>query len=545
MSSCLKKVFVHTNKKYYFGGSFMRKIITVLMALALILAAAGCGGGSSNGGEPTVITNLVVKAGDAVVAEDSTITIAKGETKTLTAAADGATSFNWRSATPAIAVFDPGNAATFTGTTAVVIGLVTGTSEITVTASDGTASAVRKFKVTVTEVATDFEVRRGVAAVEDNGTIEINPDEDTEFSIAFTPTGASTGISWSSDNAAVTVTPNSGPLVVIRGTASETATITATAAALSKTVTFTVNVRETAIVISTLPWSWAKTPAWTSLANGNNNRFFSAGHEDVTVRVYGGTIGNDNGGIRLGGTGTTGPARLVIGQYDNLPTAAKGVATVSPINGDFDLAEGPVKVTIEYENMVAATADRYLLRVYVNNNGTGGDASFLGTASNIVSYWKSSSSNEPKLSDISGTIEVIIDPSTFAADQLPALEKAFICLHAQQSNSTTEDNGLTITSITIDRIQTAGIVINPETDFTGFPTDTFTLNTATPSHVITLTGSGYTTADWYINGAKQSPSGMSFTVTKGTLVAGEHTLTAVVTVDGQLYSKSVKFTVAE
>jgi len=518
----------------------MRRFITCFLVLALVAVGCKSPGG---GGAPKEITNLVV-TGDTEVAEGSTITINVGETKSFTATADGATSFTWRSADSAKAAFDPGNATTFTGTPAAIKGLAIGTSEITVTASDGTASAVRKFYVTVTLAATDFEVWYGLDAVAQNATIEINPDEDTEFSIAFTPTGASTGISWSSNNAAVTVTPNSGAQVMIQGTAGETATITVTAAALSKTVTFTVNVRDIAIVIPTLPWSWAKTPVWTALTNGSNNRFFSTDREDVTVRVYGGTINNDNGGIRLGGTGTTGPARLVIGQDSNTSTASTD--TVNSIDGAFDLAEGPVKVTIEYENLVVATADRYLLRVLVNNNGTGQDASFLGATSNIISYWKSTSSqNGPKLSDASGTIEVIIDPSTFAADQLPALEKAFICLHAQQSNSTTEDNGLTITSITIDRIQTAGIVINPEADFTGFPTDSFTLSSATPSRAITLTGSGYTTADWYINGAKQSPSGMSFTVTKGTLVTGEHTVTAVVTVDGQLYSKSVKFTVGE
>jgi len=529
----------------------MRKFSTLLIVLALLLTAAGCSSPGGDGGAPPNVITLEVKDGNTVVAENSTITIAVGETKEFTAEASGATSFVWRSdpvapATTATAGFVTGGSTdtSFTGTPAEIKGLAIGTSQITVTASDGTVAATRKFKVTVVEVATDFTVQHGLETVEDGDTIEINPDEDTEFSIAFTPAGASTGISWSSDNAAVTVTPNSGSPVAIRGTAGETAIITVTAAALSKTVTFTVEVRDTAIVISTLPWSWAKTPAWTSLTNGNNNRFFSTGRDDVTVRVYGGTIGNDNGGIRLGGTGTTGPARFVIGQDSN--TATTNTDTVNSIDGDFDLAEGPVKLTIEYENLVTATADRYLLRVYVNNNGTGQDASFLGAASNIISYWKSTSSqNGPKLSATSGTIEVIIDPSTFAADQLPALEKAFICLHAQQSNSTSEDNGLTITSITIERIQTAGIVINPEADFTGFPTDTFTLSTATPSSVITLTGSGYTTADWYINGAKQSPSGMSFTVAKGSLAAGEHTLTAVVTIDGQLYSKSVKFTVAE
>jgi len=110
-----------------------------------------------------------------------------------------------------------------------------------------------------------------------------------------------------------------------------------------------------------LPWSWdKKSQAWTSLAPGK--KFKSNGFDNVTVIAVGKTIPNDNGGIRLGGKAN---GRLVIGSAENKATTADD--TVDTVNGEFNLANRPVKVTISYENMVSFE-NKYVLRVYVNNN---------------------------------------------------------------------------------------------------------------------------------------------------------------------------------
>jgi len=484
---------------------------------------------------PSVSLSIKEDGGSAEIAA---LDMEKDETITLVATVTpNDAAVTWESNDEAIVTVDDGE----------VTALKAGHTTITVTASkDGYTSATKTIAVEVTDPTLPYltlTLKNGNDVVDEDNGIELmagtNLTLSTEVVSGVSPV---TGVTfdWESGSTSIATVSNDGTVTAV-AVGDTTITVIASKEGYndSNSVEFTVTV--TAIPI--LPWNWAKTPVWTSLTNGNNNRFFSTGRDDVTIRVYGGTIANDNGGIDLSGT-ASGLPRLVIGQYDNLPTVAKGEATVSPINGDFDLAEGPVKVTVTYENLrIATDGDPYLFRVYVNNNGTGQANSFLGNASNIITYWKpSSTQNGPKLSDTSGTIEVIIDPSTFTAAQLPALEKAFICFHAQGG---TGNNGLTITSITIERIQTAGIVIDNEADFTGFPTEPFTLSSSAATKAITLTGTGYTSADWYINGVKQSPSGMSFNVSKGTLVSGEHTLTAVVTINGQLYSTSVKFTVAE
>ena len=197
-----------------------------------------------------------------------------------------------------------------------------------------------------------------------------------------------------------------------------------------------------------LLWSWDKeNQAWTSLAPGK--KFISKGFDNITVMTVGKTISNDNGGIRLGSKAN---GRLVIGSVEDKATTADD--KVDTVNGEFNLANRPVKVTINYENMVSFE-NKYVLRVYVNNNTASYKNSFLGDASVIAACYGNTHSGKIGqktiiLNEASGTITVTIDPAKFKADQKRTLEKAFICLHSQTSENNSDDNGITITSIKIE-----------------------------------------------------------------------------------------------
>ncbi|MCL2127200.1 MAG: hypothetical protein FWH38_03000, partial [Treponema sp.] len=218
--------------------------------------------------------------------------------------------------------------------------------------------------------------------------------------------------------------------------------------------------------------------------------------------------------------------------------------------GTLDLS-GPVRLTFEF----AETAFTGYFRVYVNNNSTGAANSFLGNYSQYVhlplaDFRSAAALDDPAVPEGSGSYSCIIDytegnllitPNNPAAVNLsPAqrndLETAFIALHVQNNTGY-----INITSIKVENIAAASITVGREADFAGFP-ETLTLGSA-ESEIITLTGSGFSGADWYIDGIQKVTGTKTYTVTG--LAAGEHSLTAIVTVNGKLYSKTVKFTVAE
>jgi hypothetical protein len=94
------------------------------------------------------------------------------------------------------------------------------------------------------------------------------------------------------------------------------------------------------------------------------------------------------------------------------------------------------------------------------------------------------------------------------------------------------------------------ININPEANFTGFPTTQFALSkSAAAGNLATLliTLTGYEAAQWFINGAPQAGTGNTFTVDAAVLdVRNSHNLTVVVTAaNGELYSRSVTFSVTQ
>jgi hypothetical protein len=498
------------------------------------------------------VTGVSVKAGEVDVGD--TLNLTMGTPLELTAMPAPAglqgVSYAWTADPEGIVEFSD------TDTAVTTISAVSGkedeTTAITITAwnDDNTEAnkATKTFTVTVQPSGyieppvTGFTLKIGDTTIDDLDEYDLDVgDTGVNATVTLEPQGVNAVVNWTSSSPAVTLasTGTTNTITAVSGAGQSVITVSASNTSTETPVTLTFTVF-TVKHRGNLPWEWAidTSQEWpeTGLTNGNNNTYHTKAGDNVTVRAYGGTISLDGGktGIRLGASGNTGPARLVIGQAGNAATTNGD--TASTIKGDFDLSQGTVKVTVAYKDLEEA-AGRYVFRVYVNNNGTGAAASFFGNASQIASYYGKTDATGDKIPD--SPIEVLIDPSIFTEAQKAALADAFICFHAQQSNQADSDNGLTITSIKIEQVSSAGITINPEADFDGFPDAEFLLS---GSQTITLSGN-YETVEWYINGEKQSQIGKSFTLSDSDLIKGEHTLSVVVKVQGKLYSKSIKFTV--
>jgi len=488
----------------------MKKFSTVLMVLALVLAAIGCK--SPGGGEPKVIT-LSVKDGNTAVAENDTITISVGEKKTLTAEAVGATSFAWQSGTVAKAAFvtGSGTAATFAGTPATIEGIAEGTSQITVTASDGTVAATRKFTVNVTEAppapgSLVLAVGSGNVGTWEGTTLTISQDDNLTLTATGTVDGDTvtlTSTEWevTGDADVVEINETTGAVTVLkRGTTQ--ITVTAEAAEAddpgTKTITLVVTKHGPDVIFE---WDLADlsfadflasqdSPATiTSPASGTPGAagdpcipLTSAGgvrHPDfsgITLRSYGAQIPYNTytgeKGFRLGGYTNAGGPRFVIGQGSNVETANTNTSTTN-IGGQLNLSQRKVKVTVGYADIIE-TANRYNLRIAVNNNtGTGGNSS-LGDASTIKQFiWATGSTgNSVQIetdatagtefvkqgsTKTEGELYAVIDPSAFIGnDGLGSLQNAFIMLHGQNLSAAGTDmaagNWITITYIKIEYI---------------------------------------------------------------------------------------------
>ena len=115
-----------------------------------------------------------------------------------------------------------------------------------------------------------------------------------------------------------------------------------------------------------------------------------------------------------------------------------------------------------------------------------------------------------------------------------------------------------IYSVTVTPNGEGGITINPPplTDISigGFPVSAFTLSRTgaggyLSTKTVTLTGSGYTSIEWWIGEVNKTASatngGMVFAVQAASLTIGEHTLTVIVYKDGIPYSNEIDFTVVQ
>ncbi|MDR2020993.1 MAG: hypothetical protein LBQ14_09540 [Treponema sp.] len=488
---------------------------------------------------------------------DGTIALEQGEEVTLTAvlSPDGVTGLvTWTSDDEAVTV------APETGGTVTVTG-VTGGGSATITASavnDATPGPVTA-RITITVQGdgsddptpiTGLIIMKGEAPV--TGPVAIDVNEEITLTAVLSPDGVTGLVTWTSDDEAVTVAPETGGTVTVTGlTGGGSATITASAVnagtpvAVAANVTVTVNVPPDLNIL--FQWNAADTP-WESLAFGGSSVRTYPSYPDVHIRAFGAAIPAGNGGgIKLGAAGTASAGRLAVGLAGNTATD-----TATTVAGDFDLSEKLVKLTVSYTDLVSY-ASRYVFRVYVNNNGTGAAASLLGSASQIISL-NGPTGGAPNLTETSGTIEVLIDPSAFESNpNKAALEHAFIGFHCQQANTAGENNFITITGIKIEYLPAgqAGITVeNPweEPAFTGFPAEAFTLSKSGSGGyqaAKTITLSGYTQAAWYLDGEAVESTELTYTVNAAALAKKAHSLTVVITKNGNLYSKTVAFTVVE
>jgi hypothetical protein len=544
------------------NGIVSRTLAVLTVALALSLVFAGCDNGNDTKPDKKPPKNISVTntTGGGAVADP--LKIDKDTQVSLTVSADRATAYSWdiKEGTDKVTL------SAETGPTTTVTGVSVGTAKIVAYASNKDGSISKEITVEVKDDGLPnltLKITDG-SDTEITGTVNLNISDPAVplKAVVAADNGSNVSdavITWAANNTNVTLSANTGASVNVTGAVKGDAVITITATKSGynpKTVTVNLTVKED--LQTNILFEWNKTPVWTSLSSGGSaaNVFKATDYDDVVVRVYGATsttdypaVTADNGGIRLGGAGTSAPPRLVIGQPANAATATGD--TKSTIKGDFDLAAGKVKVTVQYENLVAyATTDQYMLRIYVNNNSTGEANSFLGSASNIVTYRKSTSNSTTegvqKLpNSATGTIEVIIDPDTIVTKRLAlttltsttdaeireALSNAFICFHTQQSNAPPADNGLTITGIKIEYegetvpllpltvIPTSTVLLDLNEEGDGDQTETLTASS-------TESGVNYS---WAITSGSEN---VSLAPTTGTsvVVTGEAVGSAVITV---------------
>jgi len=321
-------------------------------------------------------------------------------------------------------------------------------------------------------------------------------------------------------------------------------------------------------------WYADENPDERSLANDGVRNY--PGFRDVYIQSRGAilpfnempdissTVYDNFRGMRLGtwnateGTTARHP-RLMIGAAVNVDSegVATAVFTGADTNstntdvGTLDLSM-PVKITIDFDDY-AYTTQWY--RLYINNNSSTAGNSNLGSASQVQHYntganarlFEADCDIEPNSKK--GTYSYLINhnASTYYpgsnihdidSSTWPYLHQAFVGFVVQNN----EAAYINITGIKLEYIAQADININRDAEFAGFPTETFTVSAA-EGKSITLNGAGYDTAQWYIDGVHKA-DGLTYLVQKGNLANGEHSLTAIISMNGQLYSKTIKFTVA-
>jgi len=397
-------------------------------------------------------------------------------------------------------------------------------------------------------------------------TIDLTADLDVLHS--------TTQIDWTSSSNVIEIEEGLGGLTVVltatEANAGGEATITVSAGnkfnsenKVEKTFKVTVPARGNVI----FEWDAADYPNEENFAGLSIRRY--PGFRDVAIGTATGSaaathyLSYSAAGMRLGNQSGVTPANgnlaYMIGVRTNEagtePIITGATAGGNTNVGTLDLSSA-VKLTIDYKQN-NSTGN---FRIYVNNNNTGAGDSNLGTLSQFAHFGSVAALQDvSKLNaDSTYTYSCIIDyndgnrtitvnsPGTYGGVEINLSEaqktevaRSFIALRVANNAG-----NIDISRIRLEKVAAAGINIGREADFTGFPAASFTLNDAKPTEVITLTGTGYVGADWYINGVKVSTSpSMSYTVNKATLTAGNHSLTAIVTVNGQLYSRKVMFTV--
>jgi hypothetical protein len=218
-----------------------------------------------------------------------------------------------------------------------------------------------------------------------------------------------------------------------------------------------------------------------------------------------------------------------------------------------------VRITVDAEIQTASPNNDRSLRMFLNNNTTSQANSPLniatdGNAESIIFNWPKPDGNTIPVSggwDKAKNQFWSLDflPARFNQTNIATLEQAFFQFYLLGGTGDSSGAKILIKGIKIERLVTgtANFTVNVDADFAGFP-DTFDLHLAPAngdtSKSFTLTGSGFDTADWYVDGEKEG-TGKTWTLNSTGLSTGKHFLTVAVTVNGHRYSKTAEFAVKD
>ncbi|MDR2542220.1 MAG: hypothetical protein LBC80_02045 [Treponema sp.] len=390
---------------------------------------------------------------------------------------------------------------------------------------------------------TGFEIRRAIG-----DTYQL--DAEVTKIIDNSDVTSTATIEWDSKNTNVVTVNNDGEITIV-GLGTSKITVTAThgddSDEVEDTKEFNITVKRYYGANVLFEWH-ASDNAWENLNSGNtwdipDSGFFKDQTNNgrvTTAVVYGATATADAGGIRLGSSGTAGQPRIAFGQSESAATSISNFADTE-LYGQIDLYRKEATLTIEYSN-ITHQASRYILRVYVNNNGTGrNDSMFRGdsdaTAACILMTYDNLADleNPAKGGNASNTLAegtLVIPINTIVAPFLShynevGLAKAFIGLHTQSGGSGTLNNFITINSIKLEYVSGADAPASFDT-VTGLevkdgadPVANFAINNdgdnktltviATGGDIITVENRTTTVADRIVN---IDPAGLpaSFTV---------------------------------
>ena len=327
-------------------------------------------------------------------------------------------------------------------------------------------------------------------------------------------------------------------------------------------------------------WYADENPEEGSLASDTVRNY--PGFRDVYIQARGSSIpfntevsGKERRGMYVGRHSGTVQPRLMIGAAVNVSGGTASavyvgddVPATATNAGTINLLHRQVMLTMDFDEYSITSGN--WMRLYVNNTASnaGPDNSNIGAASQVQHF---NSGGNVRMFDYDcefdpidskkGTFTFLIDydrsappppvnppaypPTSYGgsnisqltSEQSVHLENAFICLYPQNN----EGVWFNITGLKLELITSAGITPNTDAKFGDFPDGHFEL-----PKTITLSGSDYQSIKWYIDGKEiTGETSKTYTVDKGSLTEGDYSLSVIVKVNGQLYSKTAKFSVED
>jgi len=449
-------------------------------------------------------------------------------------------------------------------------------ADITITVkaknSDNTDWVTTSFKVSV-EPESGIEPEsiqitlEGNSTVQNGNTIQLDlmVADTIRFSAKVLPENAMGSVSWSSEDEAV-ATVDDG---VVNGFKAGSSVITAFIEDTTVKATVTINVTIDPNII--FMWSHARNGEPSGMGNwrnGTNNNTanassgiisgFGSQYADIPISIStAGAADNDqvsyNGGIILDGSTGQGTQKVIsIG-------LATGRAPLSDVSvhpaGKFNFFDVPANMGIKVSAVcsIETEANDGNIRMSLNNNSQNAANTmmvpYLGSRFFYLGPPKNSTVPDSGMviRDGEGKIVTLVSnvfkPSDFTSGN-DNLKTAHISISA--SDPAAGGGGkIKITGIKIEYVPAGSldIVIDPEADFTGLP-ETITISKTGSTTSINLSLTKFSTAEWYIDGVLKATAA-TYLLNASDLKTGDHSLTVIVNTDGNLYSKSMQFTVAE